>query len=386
MTTPLTRLGPLSLEEFFTDYWQQQAVVLPAALADFRSPLTPQELAGLALEEDVESRLITHTTDTPWQLRHGPFSESDFTTLKHSNWTLLVQAVDLWVPAVAELLEHFRFIPHWRLDDIMVSYAPTGGSVGPHFDYYDVFLLQGAGRRRWQLGGLCDSQTPRLEHTPLHILRDFSPQTSVDLEPGDLLYIPPGIAHWGTSLNDDCMTYSIGFRAPSHAHMLSGVANDIAASLADDQRLRDRLRGPSHQPGQIDGQTLKDIQQLLHSYITTDRIGQWLGCHATEAKYPDLLEPNPVDLHTLNLWHQQHIQLAPVPGVRLSYTAQSDTHEQVHLFAAGKAYGSSADTARLLCETPHYTLSELYATGDKDQVQSLICQLCGDGVLDKLLW
>ncbi len=382
---PLKQLGNLSLETFFADYWQQKPVFLPQVLPGFSSPLTPDELAGLALEEDVESRLVTNTDSAPWQLRHGPFTETDFSRLHNRDWTLLVQAVDLWVPEVANLLDYFRFIPHWRLDDIMVSYAPTGGSVGPHFDYYDVFLLQGAGRRRWQLGGHCDSQTPCLENTPLHILRDFSPQASFDLEPGDILYIPPGIAHWGTSLDDECMTYSIGFRAPSHAEMLKGIAEDIAQALTDDWRFRDRIAGPTFAPGQVDENTLADIQALMRDYFSTDRIAHWFGRHASAPKYPDLLEPDKhFDPRTLDTWFRRQTPLAPVPGVRLCYAEDSGNSEKARLFVAGHEYSCATRTARLLCESPHYTLKELYATGELDQIKTLVCQLCRRGVLDAL--
>lgn len=377
---PLTRLGSLSLEEFFTRYWQRQAVYLPAVLPDFRSPLTPDELAGLALEEDVESRLVTHAESAPWQLRHGPFTEADFARLDNGNWTLLVQAVDLWVPEVAALLDQFRFIPHWRLDDIMVSYAPTGGSVGPHFDYYDVFLLQGAGRRRWQLGDQCDSRTPCLDNTPLHILRDFDARASFDLEPGDILYIPPGVAHWGRALDDDCMTYSIGFRAPSHAQMLTGIAEDIARYLAEDQRFRDPLAGPTTTPGRIDAQTLAELQQLVQGYFTPGRIARWLGRHSTEPKYPDLLEPDPTFDHNA-LDRLQQRQLAPAPGVRLCYVEDTVDSRESLLFAAGRDYPCPTPTARLLCETPHYSLEQIYATGDPERLRVLICQLCRSGVL-----
>jgi 50S ribosomal protein L16 3-hydroxylase len=150
--TALTHLGDMPVDIFLRDYWQKKSLLIRGAFPHFTSPIDGDELAGLALEEEVESRLILEKGKTPWELRHGPFDEKTFTQLPETHWTLLVQAVDQWVPEVNELLEYFRFIPNWRIDDIMISFAPDQGSVGPHFDYYDVFLLQGLGKRRWKLG------------------------------------------------------------------------------------------------------------------------------------------------------------------------------------------------------------------------------------------
>ena len=177
-------LGDLSPEEFLRDYWQKKPLLIRNAIPDFEPPIDGNELAGLSLETEVESRLVV---GTEWQLENGPFTEQRFQTLPSSHWTLLVQAVDLWVPEVAALLREFAFLPPWRLDDIMVSYAQDGGSVGPHFDYYDVFLLQGAGQRRWQIGQACAASSPLLENTDLKILSQFRPTDEWVLNCGDML-------------------------------------------------------------------------------------------------------------------------------------------------------------------------------------------------------
>src|SRR5690606_33230205 len=182
MTQPLTHLGELPIEDFLRAYWQKKPLLIRNAFPNFESPIDGDELAGLALEEEVESRLILEHCKVPWELQHGPFDENIFSTLPESHWTLLVQAVDQWVPEVHELLNHFRFIPNWRLDDIMVSYAPDQGSVGPHFDYYDVFLLQGAGQRRWRTGQQCDVNSAHVEGTPLNVLKNFEQQNEWLLE------------------------------------------------------------------------------------------------------------------------------------------------------------------------------------------------------------
>ena len=191
-------LGDLSADAFLQRYWQKKPLLIRNALANYQSPISADELAGLALESEVESRLVeTHGMD--WSLKHGPFNEDDFLGLPEQDWTLLVQGVDLWVPEVQALLSKFAFLPPWRVDDVMVSFACPGGSVGPHFDQYDVFLLQVEGQRRWQIGGECSSNTPLRDDSPLRILKEFEAEEEWLLEPGDMLYLPPGVAHWGVA-------------------------------------------------------------------------------------------------------------------------------------------------------------------------------------------
>ncbi len=189
----------VSLEAFLSDYWQKKPFLFKQAFPSFTDPLSPEELAGLACEEEVESRLVRHKKGS-WLLQNGPFSETEFTSLPETDWTLLVQAVDLWFTELQSLYSHFSFIPDWRFDDIMVSYATDQGGVGPHFDYYDVFIIQGMGNRRWQLGEHCNESTALQSSSELKILEHFSPHDEFLLETGDMLYIPPGHSHYGVSL------------------------------------------------------------------------------------------------------------------------------------------------------------------------------------------
>ncbi len=170
---PLQILGGISAREFLRDYWQKKPLLIRQAIPSFESPVSPDELAGLSLEEEVESRMVIEHGDSPWELRRGPFGEDTYQDLPERNWTLLVQAVDQLVPEVADLIEHFRFLPNWRIDDVMISFAAPGGGVGPHYDNYDVFLLQAQGQRRWRVGQMCDSDSPLLPHADLRILADF---------------------------------------------------------------------------------------------------------------------------------------------------------------------------------------------------------------------
>jgi 50S ribosomal protein L16 3-hydroxylase len=280
-------LGDIGAEEFLADYWQKKPLLVRGAIVDFEPPIDGDELAGLALEAEVESRLIV---GSDWQMEQGPFAESRFANLPPSNWSLLVQAVDLWVPEVAELLQHFSFLPAWRIDDIMVSYAEDGGGVGPHFDYYDVFLLQGSGRRKWQIGQHCDGNSPMADNANLKILADFTATDEWILEPGDMLYIPPKVAHWGTAVGD-CTTFSIGFRAPGATEMLDDLATELlsrgpASTFLTDPPLRPELAGDSISPAYI-----AQIKSLLLETLNDDQLlTEWFAQYMTEPKYPMLVD------------------------------------------------------------------------------------------------
>lgn len=235
----------LDVSRFLREYWQTNALLIQQGLPDFDCPVSGDDLAGLACEESVESRLILQQAEG-WHLREGPFEAQDFSELSPTHWTLLVQRVDHWIPEVADLLAHFDFLPRWRIDDIMLSYAVTGGGVGPHFDNYDVFLVQGSGRREWRLGQPCDETTALRPSSDLKLLSEFQETARYTLEPGDILYVPPGTAHWGTALDDDCITLSVGFRAPASAEILSRWADDVIADLAESERYRDNITTLQH--------------------------------------------------------------------------------------------------------------------------------------------
>ncbi|MDG2394714.1 cupin domain-containing protein [Candidatus Thioglobus sp.] len=223
----MIHFGKISQQEFLANYWQKKPLLIKQAIPNFISPIEPDDLAGLSLEEEFESRLITGAIDNQqWTLTNGPFSESDFLNLPEKDWTLLVQGVDRFIPEVEALINHFDFIPRWRFDDVMISYATQGGSVGPHFDFYDVFLLQGSGRRRWQLSSNNCNIDNYLENVPLRIMNQFTPDQEFDVEPGDVLYVPPKVAHHGMSLSDDCTTLSFGYRSYSAKEMFNATPID----------------------------------------------------------------------------------------------------------------------------------------------------------------
>ncbi|WP_295528023.1 cupin domain-containing protein [Novosphingobium sp. Chol11] len=272
---------------FLRDNWQQQPLLIRNPWARWHNPLSPDELAGLACEEGIEARLIRQA-GSKWAMEEGHFSEKRFSKLGKQPWTLLVQAVDHHVPEVAALIEPFRFIPNWRIDDVMVSYASDGGGVGPHFDQYDVFLVQGLGRRRWQIGPLCDAQTPLLPHDDLRLLADFEPTSEWLLEPGDILYVPPRFAHNGVAVGDDCMTYSIGFRAPSRRELLSNWCDAALDRLDDDDRFADPGLARQANPGEIMPQALEELRAMIAARLDdAEAFARWFGAFTTTPKYPE---------------------------------------------------------------------------------------------------
>jgi 50S ribosomal protein L16 3-hydroxylase len=211
----LTRLGQMSVRSFLARHWQRRPLLIRQALRGFESPFTRDSLLELATRDQVESRLVD-CADGRWRLRHGPFQRRIIPSPKRPGWTLLVQGVDLQMEAAAELIARFRFVPDARLDDLMVSYASDGGGVGPHVDSYDVFLLQALGKRRWRIERRPDPAcAPDL---PIRQLARFRPQQEWVLEPGDLLYLPPGVGHEGVAVGE-CITCSIGFRTPAWADL-----------------------------------------------------------------------------------------------------------------------------------------------------------------------
>lgn len=286
-------LGNISTEEFLSQYWQKKPLLIRNALPGFVSPIDPDELAGLALEEEIEARLIIEEGKSGnWELQTGPFTDETFQNLPEDKWSLLVQAVDQWVPEVNNILDHFKFIPSWRLDDLMISFAPKGGSVGPHFDNYDVFLIQAHGQRHWQVGPKCNTQTPCKKGTSLRIIEDMTVNEEWTLNPGDMLYLPPSYAHNGVAQND-CMTFSVGFRAPSEANIVQGFTDHMIEQLTEDDRYTDpELKDASANPALIDAPAFNAIKQIINKHIDDElALKTWFAQYMTESKYPELHEP-----------------------------------------------------------------------------------------------
>jgi len=278
-------LGDLSVEQFLAEYWQKRPLLIRQALPGYTCPVSPDELAGLACEEEVESRLIMEKDGaTPWQVEHGPFPESRFSDLPATHWTLLVQEINKHVPDFALLQERFAFIPNWRLDDVMVSYAPDQGTVGPHADNYDVFLIQGLGRRRWQVNERAPAPDELIPGLPLRIMRTFEPQQEWVLEPGDMLYLPPGVAHYGVALGE-CITISVGFRAPNWYELRRDYFDDRLAGSDTEIFYADPDLHAQENPGELAESARQKVRTALRALVEDDAgIDRWLGGWLTEPR------------------------------------------------------------------------------------------------------
>jgi 50S ribosomal protein L16 3-hydroxylase len=249
---PLTLLGGLTPARFLRRYWQKKPLVIRAALPGFEPLLSRAELFALAARKDVESRLVVRT-GSRWTLAHGPIAKSALPGIRRPGWTLLVQGADLHDDAAHALLQAFRFVPDARLDDLMISWASRGGGVGPHLDSYDVFLLQGQGRRRWRIGRPRDRRSDRLfdPGAPLKILKRFVADDEHVLGPGDMLYLPPSWAHEGIAEGGECMTYSIGFRAPRRGDIAAEIAGRLIEDCEDGATYRDPGLAATTRPARI---------------------------------------------------------------------------------------------------------------------------------------
>lgn len=374
-------LGDLTPEQFLQEYWQKKPLLIRNAIPDFVPPVDPGELAGLACEEEVESRLIQFDPQKDhWSLQHGPFDEDTFAALPAQHWTLLVQGVDHWVPEAADLLAQFNFIPNWRVDDLMISYAVTGGGVGPHYDNYDVFLLQAAGHRRWELGPRCDEHSPRRDDVPVMILPEWEAEESYDLGPGDMLYLPPQVAHNGTALDDECTTYSIGFRAPAHNELLRSFSDYIGEQLGRETRYTDPALPLQANPGEITAAALDRVQEILSHYLEDRRqLTTWFGRYMTDPKYPELETPGESLPHSdLSDLLAAGARVVRNEGSRFAYIAHGP--ERIELFVDGHSYpatGAAAGIARELCAARTFQPGQL----DDSASLELLGQLIAAGML-----
>ena len=257
----------MTQQEFLDQYWQKKPLVIRQAFPDFKSVISPNELAGLAGEPRIESRLVIEKgVGGSWQLIDGPFSDKDFSVLPKSHWTLLVQDIDKHVPETRGILEPFSFIPNWRFDDLMVSFAPKQGSVGAHTDGYDVFLLQGMGKRKWQASAGPLHKPALLENVDIQVLADFEPAQEWLLEPGDILYLPPHYGHHGVAM-EDCMTFSIGFRAPNQSETLDAVINDLVEHSMAKRHYQDSDLQAARHGYEIGLEAVLRLKKLLHETI-----------------------------------------------------------------------------------------------------------------------
>jgi 50S ribosomal protein L16 3-hydroxylase len=347
---PLQLLGNITPAEFMAKYWQKKPLLIRGAIAGFKPLLSREELFALAQQDDVESRLIVENTnpkrkksEAAWTMANGPFSEDksgsgvELPSLKKSNWTLLVQGVDLHDSQVHALKNQFRFAPDARLDDVMISFATDGGGVGPHFDSYDVFLLQAQGKRRWRIGKQKDLSLQT--GVPLKILANFAPEQEFVLEAGDMLYLPPIYAHEGVAVGE-CMTYSVGFRAPAELELARELLQRFADdTLEDEEKIlyQDPNQTAVEAPAQIPVELLNFAKQALEKAMSEpDALARNLGEYLTEPiAHVWFDEPE----HDVVLTRQNRIDLSPRSQMMF---------DPRHIFLNGESWRAAGADAKLM--------------------------------------
>ena len=282
------KINNLSEQEFLSHYWQKKPILIKQGFTDFQDPLDANELAGLAMEESIESRIITnHKND--WQTHQGPFEDFEQLTDDHS--TLLVQAVDHWHPDAGQLLEPFRFIPNWRIDDLMISYSTPNGGVGPHLDQYDVFIIQGEGKRHWRVGLPDPTLKQFAQNKKLLQVEAFEAVIDCILEPGDILYIPPGCPHEGYAV-ENALNYSVGFRAPNQQDLLSSFADHIIDTESGQKRYTDGNLTLRESKGELNNIEVTKVKTLMQGLLENDTLfKQWLGTTLSQPKHEMDLAP-----------------------------------------------------------------------------------------------
>jgi len=327
MTEPLAVLGGITAEQFLAEYWQKKPLLVRNGLPEIVGLLEPQDVQELALEEHASARLIRQKDRNPneWHVKSSPLTKGDFQKLPKL-WTLLVQAVDHYSFDLSELWKKFPFIPQWRRDDIMVSYAPKGGSVGKHFDFYDVFLVQGHGHRRWQLGQMCDVNTAFVPNQPLKLLPEIDVQFDEVLAPGDLLYVPPGMAHYGVA-EDDCLTFSFGFRMPNVAGMMERISDQFSANTLLQNPVVDIARKQMSQIGEINATELSHLKDLVLAQLQdSSALDAAIMSYMSEPKYPDNIpEADEIEADDLKEILHEGYEVLLEPASRLLYTQHNET-------------------------------------------------------------
>lgn len=364
----LPLLGGLSPAMFMKRHWQKRPLLVRAAWPGAESPLSRAALFDLAGREDVESRLVVRD-GARWRVRTGPLPRRALPPVSRPGWTLLVQGLDLHVPAAHALLSRFRFVPDARLDDLMVSWASPGGGVGAHLDSYDVFLLQVQGRRRWRVGRVARAaQAAWVPDAPLKLLRHFQPTADWLLEPGDMLYLPPGWAHEGTAEGGDCMTCSIGFRAPSRGEvvreLLARLADD-AAEAAEGALYRDPRQPATARPGELPAAMLGFARDALARELADPQaVPRALGCWLTEPK--------------AQVWFTAAEAAPPARGALRLDARTRMLHDARHVFINGEAFSAGGRDATLL-----RALADARRIGDADRARLSppAAALVGDWIL-----
>lgn len=342
----------IDLRSFLAEHWHKKPTVIKAGFADFVDPISPEELAGLTMEEEVDSRFISNQGGQ-WSALHGPLPESHFESLSESHWQLIVQACNHWHLGAAELIAPFKQLPQWLFDDLMVCYSAPKGGVGPHIDQYDVFIIQGSGKRRWRVGAKDTGQyNESIQASALRQIEGFDAIIDEVLMPGDILYIPPGFPHEGNTI-DPSMSYSIGFRSPKEQELLSNFADYVLANDIGDVHLHNPELSPQTNHGEIQASDEKLLTEMLKSALNSPQtIKQFLGEMLSQSRHQlDVIEPEqPLSELELRFHFESHGTLCKVSGLKALY--HQDSNEQV--FINGEVFNvEDPKLVHILCNSDH---------------------------------
>ncbi len=352
---------------FLEHYWQKKPLLIRQAFPEFSTPLSANELAGLAMEPDTTPRIIHHKDNERYEVEHGPFDEERFGSLQKNNWSLLVTDVEKHYPPIDAYLNPFRFLPSWRIDDLMISYAPDGASVGAHVDEYDVFLLQASGTRHWAIDSRSNTDVSLVQGSTLKILANFNANENYELEPGDILYLPPGVPHHGIAVGEDCTTWSVGFRAPTHAEIMLEFTQMLSTEH-EQTRYRDPLLSVST-VGEI---TSNSIEQFLAVYksatqISFDTAASLSGRLITQPLFNEVdRDPDDTLIDSSDYWIKH-------PFSRFAFHSDKSS---TTLFADAQAYDCSMALAKTLCKGEIIELQNL-----NTQDAAVVGQLISDGCM-----
>jgi len=366
----------LDLNHFLATYWQKQPTVIKQGFRDFNDPILPDEIAGLAMEEDIESRLVYRDEKQQWQAESGPFES--FEKLEVDGATLLIQAVDNWHEDAQQLVRPFRFLPNWRIDDLMISYSTPKGGVGPHIDNYDVFIIQGLGKRHWRVG---DQQAldEFAAHGALKHCEAFDAIIDVELEPGDILYIPSGFPHEGYAV-EPSMNYSVGFRAPDQNDLLSSFADHLLDTNKNAERFSDRVMQQRVKSGQIEIQELGELHRvMLASCNTPQQLIPWIGKMLSDAKHDLDLAPPEVAYTTQDVINVLNTgaHFVRLGGLRAMYFEQDSSA----VFINGEQYdvAGCVEFSHRLCDQDEVFNELLELLASNQQAQELFTLLINKG-------
>lgn len=375
----------LDIDNFLNNYWQKKPLVIRAAFPNYQSPISAEELAGLACEDFIESRIILENKSMPkWSLENGPFPESRFPVLPKTHWTLLIQGLNKIFPELDDLLHEFNFIPSWRVDDLMASYAAPDGSVGPHIDQYDVFLLQASGKRKWMISSEQIEEDNFEENIPLKIIKNFKAESEWTLEAGDILYLPAGVAHYGIGM-ENCITFSIGFRAPSHTELLTAYIDDHINELDETLRYRDPELTANNNCGEISKSAIDNVQKIfLSQFNDKEKIADWFGQYITDYLNDNesLTENNLSTSEFIHIFKTLDSIRRPAT-LRANYRFSSD--RTIVLYINGCKQSTLTNTENIImtfCNQHLISYSDIEPCLTEGNTAEFLCQLYNKGYLE----